>query len=162
MQNIPVFPTTWNCGWPHEFIGRFQVEDWMKRGMPYMTEEGWSNFLLMVVDTLATDLTAEQTLEREAVIETARKITAIWEEMQARGDDTTASSTPPGLHIGDFYTAEKRCKVNFTDEASRKRDQSIHPWNYLAGEGCTGQVAEYSPLQPAVPSPVLAAPSPEW
>ena len=122
MQNIPVFPTTWNCGWPHEFVGRFQVEDWMKRGMPYMTEEGWSTFLLMVVATLSTDLTAEQTLEREAVIETARTVTAIWEEMQAQGDETTASSGPPGLYIEHFDTAEERRKIKFTDEASRKRD----------------------------------------
>ena len=145
---IPVFPTTWNCGWPYEFIGRFQVADWVKRGKPYMSEEGWANLLMMAADCVKSDLTPEQAERKEVVIKTARALTQQWEELVAkRGPDWE----PPGLYIEDSYTAEERIRENAGSETDKKRDQQIHPWNYHAGERCTGELVDCGPAGPPPP-----------
>ena len=99
----------------------------------------------MVLESVKLDLTAEQAAEKEAVIQTAHDLMTACDEFMSQGDGTMGTDTPPGLHTGDCYTAEERCRFNARTEMNRKKDQQIHPWNYYAGERCTGELVDCLP-----------------
>ena len=71
---IPMFPATWTCGPPYDFIGRFQTGDWVKRGQPYVSERGWANILMVVLRSVSPNLTLEQAAEMDSIVETADKL----------------------------------------------------------------------------------------
>ena len=71
MGNIPAFPTTWRCGYPYEFTARFQVDEWLKLGLPYMSEKGWADYLLSMAEGMVTEMTWEQKSAKEALLEAA-------------------------------------------------------------------------------------------
>ena len=78
MSTIPAFPTTWRCGFPHDFVAKFQVDEWVKRGLPYMNEKGWADYLMMIADLV----TPEEQQAKAALVEAARALYEVWEKMQ--------------------------------------------------------------------------------
>lgn len=68
---IPMFPTTWKCGPPYDFIGRFQTGDWIKRGKPYVSEKGWSNILMIALRGVSPNLSLEEAEKMDSIIKTA-------------------------------------------------------------------------------------------
>ena len=153
---IPMFPTTWKCGPPYDFIGRFQTEDWIKRRKPYVSEKGWSNILMVALRGVSPNLSPEEVEKMDSIIKTADDLEKEWQQLL---DEEAAEGADNGLHIEEAHTAEERC-IARAREVLVRRDKEIHPWNYHRGHECTGELVKCGPAQTVQPPPPPGPPPP--
>ena len=80
-------------------MSSLQVDDWLKLGLPYMSEKRWAGYLISVAEGMVTEMTWEQQSAKDAVTEAARELNEVWDKMQEQIDETDQTASVPGLQI---------------------------------------------------------------